>query len=126
MFYTFVWSFCPELIVDGYVYAGIPPLYKITAGKDKYIYLKDDVALEQYRDQNKGKKYLVNRLKGLGEMSAEETEETLVHPDTRNIKQITVEDVNAANVLFEQLMGAAVAPRKAFIQAHSAEATYVE
>lgn len=126
LFYTFVWSFCPELILDGYVYAGIPPLYKITAGKDQYIYLKDDAALEQYREQNKGKKYLVNRLKGLGEMSAEETEETLVHPDTRNIKQITVEDVNAANILFEQLMGAAVAPRKAFIQAHSAEATYVE
>lgn len=64
LFYTFVWSFCPELILDGYVYAGIPPLYKITAGKDKYIYLKDDAALEQYRDQNQGKKYLVNRLKG--------------------------------------------------------------
>lgn len=126
LFYTFVWSFCPELILDGYVYAGIPPLYKITAGKDKYIYLKDDAALEQYRDQNKGKKYVVSRMKGLGEMSAEETEETLVHPDTRNIKQITVEDINAANVLFEQLMGTAIAPRKAFIQAHSAEATYVE
>lgn len=69
---------------------------------------------------------LVTMDQHVGEMSAEETEETLVHPDTRNIKQITVEDVNAANVLFEQLMGAAVAPRKAFIQAHSAEATYVE
>ena len=114
------------MILNGYVYAGIPPLYKITAGKDKYIYLKDDAALEQYRDQNKGKKYVVSRMKGLGEMSAEETEETLVHPDTRNIKQITVEDINATNILFEQLMGAAVAPRKAFIQTHSAEATYVE
>lgn len=126
LFYTFVWSFCPELILDGYIYAGIPPLYKITEGKDKYIYLKNDEALEEYRNQNKGKKYLVNRLKGLGEMSAEETEETLVHPDTRNIKQITVEDAEATNTLFEQLMGAAVAPRKAFIQQHSAEATYVE
>lgn len=126
LFYTFVWSFCPELILDGYVYAGIPPLYKITEGKDKYIYLKNDEALEEYRNQNKGKKYLVNRLKGLGEMSAEETEETLVHPDTRNIKQITVEDVEAIDSLFDQLMGSAVAPRKQFIQQHSAEATYVE
>ena len=44
LFYTFIWTFCPQLILDGYVYAGVPPLYKITEGKDTYIYLKDDVA----------------------------------------------------------------------------------
>lgn len=126
LFYTFLWSFCPELILDGYVYAGVPPLYKITENKDKYVYLRDDAALELYRSQNTGKKYQVNRLKGLGEMSADETEETLVHPDTRNIKQITVSDVEATNILFDQLMGSAVLPRKQFIQQHSAEATYVE
>lgn len=70
-----------------------------------------------------GKKYQVNRMKGLGEMDEEETEETLTDPDKRIIKQITVEDAKAADRLFEDLMGAAITPRKKYIQDHSAEAT---
>lgn len=123
LFYTFIWTFCPDLIKDGYIYAGVPPLYKITEGKDNYIYLKDDAALEEYRNKNKGKKYIVNRLKGLGEMSVEETA-ILVDPDKRIIKQITVEDAKQADILFDQLMGDSVIPRKQFIKEHSAEATY--
>lgn len=92
-------------------------------GKDTYIYLKNDDALEKFRAENKGKKYLVNRLKGLGEMSAEETE-ILVNPDQRIIKQITVEDIEEVDALFEQLMGAAPGPRKEYIKLHSNEATY--
>ena len=124
LFYTFIWTFCPQLILDGYVYAGVPPLYKITEGKDTYIYLKNDVELEKYRTSHKGKKYLVNRLKGLGEMSPEETS-ILVDPDKRIIKQVTVEDIAAANKLFDDLMGTQIIPRKRFIQQHSAEAVYV-
>lgn len=63
LFYTFIWTFCPQLIKDGYIYAGVPPLYKITIGKE-YKYLKDDVALEEFKKINQGKKYIVNRLKG--------------------------------------------------------------
>ena len=63
LFYTFIWNFCPELIKDGYVYAGVPPLYKITIGK-KYKYLKNDEALETFRKENPDKKYIVNRMKG--------------------------------------------------------------
>jgi len=123
LFYTFIWTFCPQLILDGYVYAGVPPLYKITEGKDTYIYLKDDAELEKYRASHKGKKYLVNRLKGLGEMSPDETS-ILVDPDQRIIKQVTVEDIAAANKLFDDLMGTQIIPRKRFIQQHSQEATY--
>ena len=123
LFYTFIWTFCPELILDGYVYAGVPPLYKITEGKDTYIYLKNDTELEEYRTKHKGKKYLVNRLKGLGEMSPDETS-ILVDPDQRIIKQVTVEDIAAANKLFDDLMGTQIIPRKRFIQQHSQEATY--
>ena len=123
LFYTFIWTFCPQLILDGYVYAGVPPLYKITEGKDTYIYLKDDAELEKYRTNHKGKKYLVNRLKGLGEMDAEETE-ILVDPDKRIIKQVTVEDIQTANKMFDDLMGTLILPRKRFIQQHSVEATY--
>ena len=126
LFYTFIWNFCPQLIIDGHVYAGVPPLYKITEGKDKYIYLKNDEALEQYRETHKGKKYTVGRMKGLGEMNVEETEETLTNPDERIIKQITVSDVKAANRIFDVLMGTATIPRKEFLKQHSEEATYAD
>lgn len=123
LFYTFIWTFCPQLIEDGYVYAGMPPLYKITEGKDKFIYLRDDAALEEYRAKNIGKKYVVKHLKGLGEMDVDETD-VLVNPELRNIRQITVEDAIAADALFDDLMGTAIAPRKEFIKQHSQEATY--
>ena len=64
LFYTFIWTFCPQLIQDGYIYAGCPPLYQITEGKDKYVYLKDDEALNEYIEQHQGKKYVVKHLKG--------------------------------------------------------------
>ena len=123
LFYTFIWNFCPQLIEEGYVYSLVAPLYKITMGKDTYLYLKDDDALAQFQIENKGKKYQVNRFKGLGEMSEDETE-VLVDPAQRTLCQVTVEDAAAANVLFDQLMGAGVAPRKKFIQDHSKEAVY--
>ena len=122
LFYTFIWNFCPELIYDGYIYAGVPPLYKITLPNNKgYKYLKNDEELKQYRKTHTDK-YTVNRLKGLGEMSVEETEETLIHPETRIIKQITVEDISETDELFEDLMGTKIEPRKIFIREHSKEA----
>ena len=123
LFYTFIWNFCPELIMDGYVYALQAPLYKITMGKDTYLYLKDDIALAEFQEKNKGKKYQVNRFKGLREMSEDETE-ILVNPDIRVLNQVTVEEAKKADVLFDQLMGAGVAARKKFIQDHSKEAKY--
>jgi DNA gyrase/topoisomerase IV subunit B len=121
LFYTFIWNFCPDLIKDGYIYAGVPPLYKITIGKE-YKYLKNDEELENFRKVNEGKKYIVGRMKGLGEMSVEETEETLTNPEKRIIKQITVDDTKATNMLFEQLMGTGVTARKTYIKEHSKEA----
>ena len=116
LFYTFIWTFCPQLIKDGYIYAGCPPLYRITEGKDKNVYLKDDEALNNYVETNKDKK-------GLGEMSEEETQ-LLVDPDQRIIKQVTIEDAEAADKLFDDLMGTAIIPRKEFIKQYSKEATY--
>jgi DNA gyrase subunit B len=62
-------------------------------------------------------------MKGLGEMDVDETEETLTNPEQRIIKQITVEDVAAANKLFDDLMGQAIVPRKLYIKEHSKEAS---
>ena len=125
LFYTFIWNFCPELIIDGYVYAGVPPLYKVTIGKE-YKYIKNDEALEAFKKANPGKKILVNRMKGLGEMSVEETEQTLTDPNERIIKQITVEDIKAADTLFEQLMGTAITARKEYIKKVFKEVLNVE
>ena len=101
----------------------MPPLYKITLGGNKgYKYIKNDEELEKFRKENIGKKYTVNRLKGLGEMSVEETEETLTDPENRIIKQITVEDVDSVDNLFNDLMGTKINPRKEFIQKYSEKA----
>lgn len=86
--------------------------------------MKNDEALEEFKKTNVGKKYQINRLKGLGEMSVDETEETLTDPNNRIIKQITVNDVKNAGILFEQLMGAGVTARKTYIKEHSKEAQY--
>ena len=123
LFYTFVWNFCPQLVEDGFIYAGVPPLYKVITSKG-YEYLKDDNALEEYRKKNSNKKYEVKRFKGLGELDPDETEETLTNPEERIIKQITVDDIKATDKLFDDLMGAAVTPRKLYIKNHSEEATY--
>ena len=123
LFYTFIWNFCPQLIEDGYIYAGVPPLYKVTIGKD-YKYIKNDEELEKFKVENSNKKMTINRMKGLGEMSVEETEQTLTDPKERIIKQITVEDAHAADILFDQLMGTGVTARKEYIKMHSEEAMY--
>ena len=123
LFYTFIWNFCPQLVTDGFVYAGVPPLYKITTSKG-YKYLKNDDDLAAYQKANAGKAYKVNRMKGLGEMDVDETEETLTDPEQRIIKQVTISDADAAKKLFDDLMGTAVTPRKVYIKEHSEEATY--
>ena len=83
--------------------------------------MKDDKELEEYRNSHQGKKLVLTRMKGLGEMSAEETQ-LLVDPNQRIINQVSVEDAMAADRLFEDLMGSSVTPRKQFIKEHSKEA----
>ena len=124
LFYTFVWNICPDLITKGFVYAGVPPLYKITEKNGKsYKYLKDDVALEEYRANHK-EKYVVGRMKGLGEMDEDETEMCLTNPETRIIRQVHIEDVAKANTLFEQLMGTTITIRKQFLKDYAEWSNY--
>lgn len=125
LFYTFIWNVCPELLMQGYVYAGRAPLYKITEKNGKsYTYLRDDVELEKYRATHISEKYDVGRMKGLGEMGIEETEECLTDPDRRVIDKITVRDADAANKAFIQMMGASADYRKQFLKAYGKEAMY--
>lgn len=114
LFLTFIWKFAPELIEKGYIYAAVPPLYKAIMGT-KIQYLKDDAALEDFRKKT-SKKFDLNRHKGLGEMDYEELAETVLDPETRTLKQITMEDMNAASKVFIELMGESVTGRKKFIE----------
>ena len=114
LFLTFIWKFCPELLEKGYIYAAVPPLYKITQGT-KIQYLKDDAALEKFRKTNT-KNFELGRMKGLGEMDPDEMAETVMNPETRTLKQITMDDAEAAARVFINLMGESVDPRKKFIE----------
>ena len=120
---TYFWSLCPELITNGHVWITVPPLYRITKGKDTYIYIKDNDELEQYKKEHQGEKYLINRNKGLGEQDANELGPCILDPETRNVSQITVEDIKKTNELFEILMGTSVPPRREWLLTHSEEAS---
>ena len=114
LFFTFIWKFCPELIQKGYIYAAVPPLYRIIQGK-KSFYLKDDAALEEFRKTAKSG-YEVRRFKGLGEQNAEELAESTMELGNRILKQITMEDAVAATATFNSLMGESAVLRKKFIE----------
>lgn len=119
---TCFWALCPELVTNGHIYAAVPPLFRITTKKNEYIYLRDAAALEQYKLEHPTQNYAVNRNKGLGEQDAQELADCLLKPETRNVLQITVEDITEANKLFEIFMGPNVGPRKEWIAQHSEEA----
>ena len=119
---TCFWTLCPELVTNGHIWVAIPPLFRITTKKNEYIYLRDAAALEEYKRVHAGEKYAVNRNKGLGEQDAQELAECLLNHATRNVEQITVDDVVEANRLFEIFMGPSAGPRKDWILQHSEEA----
>ena len=114
LFLTFIWKFCPELLEKGYIYAAVPPLYKATYGTN-IKYLVNDAALAEFRAGIK-KSFDLGRMKGLGEMDPEEMAETVMNPNTRILKQITMEDAAAVASVFMNLMGESVTPRKKFIE----------
>lgn len=117
LFLTFIWKFAPDLITKGYIYAAVPPLYKVTVGQN-ITYLKDDAALEVYRKTAK-KSFDLGRMKGLGEMDPHEMAETVMNPETRTLKQITMDDITEVAKTFMGLMGEAVGPRRNFIETNA-------
>ncbi|HEV2027337.1 MAG TPA: DNA topoisomerase (ATP-hydrolyzing) subunit B [Candidatus Dormibacteraeota bacterium] len=114
---TFFYRYFPQVIEKGYLYMAQPPLFKVFKGK-QIIWCHSegerDKALRQL-----GKNAESARMKGLGEMNAEELWQTTMNPATRVLLQVTVEDAAAVNDIFEKLMGPDVEPRKKFIQAHA-------
>ena len=114
---TFFFRYMRELVNNGHVYIGMPPLYKVYK-KDVFEYAYDDTELQKAIDKV-GRGYQIQRYKGLGEMDPEQLWDTTMNPATRSLMQVTVEDAAEAEKMITVLMGDHIEDRKRYIQTHA-------
>ena len=119
---TLFYRFFKPIVEEGHVYAAQPPLFVIKHGKTIKYVLDEKERDEYLKTLSPSTKYDIARMKGLGEMDAEELNETTMDINKRILRQITVEDTQAADEVFAKLMGEEVGPRREFIETN---ATYV-
>ncbi len=122
---TFFFRFMRPLIEHGYVYAAVPPLFKLVRGKTTRLAFSEeerDAISSELRGDNPNAKVEIARFKGLGEMDAHELWETTMNPETRTLKRITMADAVRADEIFTLLMGEKVEPRKEYIEKNAAKA----
>ncbi|KAK9784754.1 hypothetical protein WJX73_007888 [Symbiochloris irregularis] len=115
---TFLFRFARELFVQGHVFVGMPPLYRLDVGKQSH-YCYNDVELQQRLQGVSPGSFHIQRFKGLGEMMPEQLWSTTLDPSTRVLRRLTLGDAAQAAQLFSVLMGSQVAPRRQLIQEHA-------
>ena len=120
---TFFFRQMPEIIEKGYLYIALPPLYKISSGKQVFYAYTDEDRDKIFKENKFAGKVNIQRYKGLGEMNPEQLWETTMDPKTRTLKQVRIENAEETDRIFTMLMGSEVPPRKRFIQTHAKMAT---
>ena len=118
---TFFFRYMKELVEFGYVYIATPPLYHVKKGKEQAYAWTEDQRKGLVEKLAHGKEDSVNiqRYKGLGEMNSEQLWDTTMNPDTRTLKQVSIDSAAEADRVFSMLMGDEVAPRREFIESHA-------